>query len=131
MRLIPLIRGMKLYCRRLINVGGRNYLEGEELPYRRLSLSWRLVLKLYEQRRVVSENDSYFQELMEIWGVKNNPDFAKLWLKENGVKNSKKDPQPKKEKSRRKTKVQKATDTKKKVKVEKETETKSIKNNKK
>lgn len=108
MRLIPLIKGMKLYCRRSINVGGKNYLEGQELPYKHLSLSWRLVLRLYEQRRVVSESDPYFQELMQIQGLKNNPDFAKPWLKENGVKTVKKEPKskpkPKKSRSRKKAK---------------------------
>lgn len=115
MKLIPLVKGMKLYCRRVINIGGRKYIEGEELPYKQLSLSWRMVLRLYEQRRVISESDPYFQELMETYGRGNNPDFAKKWLKDNGVVETKKKPKSKKSKSRRKTKVQKTIDAKKKA----------------
>lgn len=114
MRLIPLVKGIKLYCRRAINVGGKNYLEGQELPYKHLSLSWRLVLRLYEQRRVVSESDPYFQELMQMYGRKNNPDFAKPRLKKNGVQDLEKEPKQK-PKSTRKSRVQKAAEDKKKA----------------
>lgn len=98
MNLIPLVRGMKLFCRRTINVGGQKYFEGQALPYKQLAISFRMLLKLYEQRRVVSESDPYFQELLETYG-KNNPEFAKVWLKENAVEKTVEKPKPKKSRS--------------------------------
>lgn len=114
MNLIPLVKGMKLYCRRMINISGRNYIEAQELPYKQLSLSWRMVLRLYEQRRVVSESDPYFQELMETCG-KNNPEFSQTWLKENGIDKPDKEPKPVKSKRQRKSRVQKVQEDKKKA----------------
>ena len=111
MKLIPLIMGMKLYCRRMINVGGRNYLEAQELPYKHMSLSWRAILRLYEQRRVVSASDPYFQELLETHGH-NNPEFTKVWLKENGVKDLEKEIVKPKRKSTRKSRVTKVKEAK-------------------
>jgi hypothetical protein len=113
MRLIPLVKGMKLYCRRVINAGGKNYLEGREFSYKHLSLSWRMILRLYEQRRVVSESDPYFQELMHTYGLKNNPDFAKPWLKENKVEKPKIKKETENLKSTRKPRAQKGSRKKK------------------
>lgn len=98
MKLDPIVTGMKLYCRRLININGRNILPGQPFPYDKLSLAWRVVLRLYKQRRVVSENDPYFQELMETSGITNNPDFAKAWLEVHAVEDAEKEPPKKKSK---------------------------------
>ena len=125
MKLDPIVTGVKLYCRRLINIGGRNILPGQPFPYDKLSVSWRVVLRLYNQRRVVSENDPYFQELMESCGKTNNPEFAKAWLKANAVENAKKEPPEKKpKKSKRMSGPQRRAHDKKqaKEKADKEAE---------
>lgn len=84
MRLVPLTKGMRLFCRRVVNVGCRRLQPGEELvttPKGPGALSWRRIVMLYEQRRVISESDPYFEELMKGPGMKNNSEFAKAWLK--------------------------------------------------
>lgn len=87
MKLVPLQRGMRLFCRRVVNLGGRKLQPGQELittPIGPGALSWRRIHQLYEQRRVISESDPYFEELMQGPGLQNNPEFAKEWL-EGGV----------------------------------------------
>ncbi len=119
MKLDSIVTGVKLYCRRVLNTSGRNIKPGQEFLYQELAVPWRMVLRLYEQRRVVSENDPYFQELMETGGKVNNPEFAEAWLKSNGVKEIKKEPAPKKpKKSKRMTGPQKrAAEEKKEAKA--------------
>jgi hypothetical protein len=83
MRLLPLNRNMRLFARRVVNLGNRRLLPGQEMvltPNGPGALSWRLIVKLYEQRRVVSEADPYFEELMRGPGMENNPEFARAWL---------------------------------------------------
>lgn len=81
MKLAPLVRGTKLYCRRVVKAGGRAYQPGEEIPYTKMALSWRAITQLYNQRRIVSEHDPYFEELMTVQGIHNNKAFAESWLK--------------------------------------------------
>jgi hypothetical protein len=83
MKLVPLTKNMRLFCRRVVNVGCRRLQPGEELvttPKGPGALSWRRIVMLYEQRRVISESDPYFEELMQGPGLKNNSEFAKVWL---------------------------------------------------
>jgi hypothetical protein len=84
MKLIPLSRAMRLFARRVVNIGNRRVLPGQEfhiLPNGPGALSWRRIALLYEQRRIVSEADPYFEELMQTHGLENNPEFARQWLK--------------------------------------------------
>lgn len=98
MKLAPLTRQMRLFARRVINLGsGVRLLPGQELvttPNNRMALSWRRVTQLYEQRRVVSEADPYFEEIMRGPGMANNRDFAKAWLTGNFVPDTELDDEP-------------------------------------
>jgi hypothetical protein len=79
MRLTPLTQNTQLFVRRVINLGSsQRLLPGQEFDIS--VLPWRRVNQLYNQRRVISESDPYFEELMRNFGVKNNPEFAKKWL---------------------------------------------------
>jgi hypothetical protein len=83
MKLTPLTRSTRLFARRTVNLGGRRVLPGQELitsPNGPGALSWRRISQLYDQRRVISEADPYFEELMRGPGLENNPGFAKAWL---------------------------------------------------
>jgi hypothetical protein len=81
MRLAPLTRGTRLFARHTINTGsGGRVLPGQEFSTARTAVSWRRTCMLYEQRRVVSESDPHFAELMTGPGMENNPDFARAWL---------------------------------------------------
>jgi hypothetical protein len=84
--LTPITRSTRLFARRVVNIGsGARLLPGQELitnPKGPGALSWRRIVQLYEQRRVVSEADPYFEELMRDCGLANNPEFAKSWLGE-------------------------------------------------
>lgn len=84
MRLAPLTRQTRLFARRTVNLGsGMRLLPGQELittPKGPGALSWRRITQLYEQRRVVSEADPYFEEIMRGPGKKNNPEYATAWL---------------------------------------------------
>lgn len=85
MKLAPLTRQTRLFARRVVNLGsGVRLLPGQELittHNNRMALPWRRVAQLYEQRRVISEADPYFEEVMQGPGMENNPDFAKAWLR--------------------------------------------------
>lgn len=95
MRLAPLTRTTRLFARRVINLGsGVRLLPGQELITNRLALSWRRITQLYEQRRVLSEADPYFEEVMRGPGLKNNHDFAKAWLEGSFVPDAELDYEP-------------------------------------
>lgn len=98
MRLAPLTRQTRLFARRVVNLGsGVRLLPGQELittPNNRMALSWRRVTQLYEQRRVISEADPYFEEVMSGPGMVNNRDFAKAWLEGNFVPDTELDDEP-------------------------------------
>ena len=80
MKLRPLTRDMKLYARRVINIGsGQRILPGQEFDISAKgpgALSWRRICQLYDQRRVISESDPYFEELMNEHGKPTKVDAA-------------------------------------------------------
>jgi hypothetical protein len=84
MQLPKLDKDMKLYCRRPVTIGEDRYEGGQEFPFLVLfqkgEITWRLVVLLYRQRRVISEADPYFEEVMRGPGLENNPEFAANWL---------------------------------------------------
>lgn len=76
---------MRLFARRVVNLGDHRLLPGQEFitnPKGPGALSWRRIGQLYTQRRVISENDPYFEELMRGPGMQNNPEFAQAWFDE-------------------------------------------------
>ena len=70
MKLAPLTRHTRLFARRTVNLGsGVRLLPGQELNTRHLALPWRRITQMYEQRRLVSERDPYFEEIMRDSGT--------------------------------------------------------------
>jgi hypothetical protein len=80
MKLQPLNRQMRLFARRVVNLGNRRLLPGQELNPRYHNFTWRRLALLYDQRRIVSEADPYFEELMRTEGLVNNKEYAEAWL---------------------------------------------------
>jgi len=84
MVLPPIQKDMQFFCRRVVRLCGREYLPGQVFPHlvlmRRSAITWRKICQLYQQRRIVTEADPYFDELMEFEGLSSNPDFARKWL---------------------------------------------------
>ena len=84
MRLLNPERNMTFFCRRTVTLAGQEFLPGQVLPHERLmakhGITWRKLCTLYDLRRIVTESDPFFEELMKGAGMRNNPKCAAEWL---------------------------------------------------